>query len=169
MMVIKFSVHNQRLRRITSGLIPSNAYGEVKFEFDFRTDDWNDAENKTAVFVCRGINHHEPLDENNMCYVPKEVLHEGYFLVSIQDGYKFFTNEIRVPVTDIKDEFPIDPDDYYWHKFVYVPTIDDNGVLSWTIQKMTNNMPIPDPVDLNIADEWIDEIIENEDEQEGEA
>ena len=38
MIVIKFSVYNQRLRRITSGIIPSNAYGKLKFEFDFRTE-----------------------------------------------------------------------------------------------------------------------------------
>ena len=48
--VIKFSVYNQRLRRITSGIIPSNAYGQLKFEFDFRTNDWNVAGTKTGTY-----------------------------------------------------------------------------------------------------------------------
>ena len=83
MLVVKFSCYNQRLRRITSGIIPSNAYGHLKFEFDFRTDDWNKAEIKTANFYYNGKNYPVELDVNNQCYVPQEVIYNPSFKVSV--------------------------------------------------------------------------------------
>ena len=38
---------------------------------------------------------------------------------------------------------------------VYVPTVDERKILSWTIQEVTDDMPeIPD-TDLNPNDEWL--------------
>ena len=57
MIVVKFSVNNQRLRKITSAIIPSNIYKKLKFEFDFRTEDWGTVETKTANFSYNGRNY----------------------------------------------------------------------------------------------------------------
>ena len=100
--VIKFSVYNQRLRRITSGIIPSSAYGKLKFEFDFRTDDWNTAETKTANFYYNGENYPIDLDENNQCFIPEEVIYSPSFKVSVFGG-DIFTNTITVPIDEYKN------------------------------------------------------------------
>ena len=96
-LVIKFSVYSQRLRRITSGIIPLNAYGKLKFEFDFRTDDWNSVATKTANFYYKGENYPIDLDENTQCFVPKEVLYTPSFSVAVHGG-DIVTNTITVPV-----------------------------------------------------------------------
>ena len=100
MLVIKFSIHNSRLRRITSGTIPSNAYSKVKFEFDFRTDDWNPLGTKTANFYCNGENYFVELDEYNQCFVPKEVFNSQSFKISIFDT-NIITNTLKIPVEGI--------------------------------------------------------------------
>lgn len=45
---------------------------------------------------------------------------------------------------------------------VFVPEIDKDKILSWTIQEATENMQIPDPVDLNIADDWVEDTADSE-------
>ena len=105
MIVIKFSCINQRLRRITSGIIPSNAYGKLKFEFDFRTDDWDTAETKTANFYYSGENQSIDLDEHNQCFVPKEVFDSQSFKVSIFGG-NIVTNTISIPIDGNRDINP---------------------------------------------------------------
>ena len=164
MNIFVFNLSNQRLRRFTSGVIYANSYGKTIFKFNFNTPDWDLVPTKTAVFSCHGNNYPEPLDENNMCRVPEEVLHEGYFQVSVQ-GLDSPTNMVRVPVSPIPEELKPDipgggcdcgP------TMVYVPTIDDKKILSWTVQEATEDMPIPDPIDLNTADEWVDDETETE-------
>lgn len=105
MIVIKFSIYNQRLRRISSGIIPSNAYGKIKFEFDFRTEDWNAVETKTANFYYNGENQPIDLDENNQCFVPKEVFDYKSFKVSIFGG-NIVTNTINIPIDGNRDINP---------------------------------------------------------------
>lgn len=160
MNIITFNLSNQRLRRYTSGLIYAGSYGKTIFHFNFNTPDWDLVTTKTAVFSYRGHNYHEPLDENNMCRVPEEVLHEGYFLVSVQGG-NVPTNSIRVPVAPTPEEFlpdiPSGGDCDCGPSVVYVPTIDDNKILSWTVQEATEDMPVPNPVDLNPNDEWVED------------
>lgn len=95
--IIKFSVYNQRLRRITSGTIPSNSFGKLKFEFDFRTEDWDMIEDKTANFYYQGTNYRIKLDKYNQCFVPKQVIHDPLFSVSI-DGGDIITNSIKIPI-----------------------------------------------------------------------
>ena len=100
MQVFVFNCANSRLRRYTSGLIYAGSYPNTVFKFNFNTPDWDVSPTKTAVFSCRGENHHESIDENNMCKVPKEVLYEGYFLVSVQDEKGLLTNTVRIPVAE---------------------------------------------------------------------
>jgi hypothetical protein len=161
--VIKFSVYNQRLRRITSGIIPSNAYGKLKFEFDFRTDDWNVVETKTANFYYNGENYPIELDENNQCFVPKDVIYSPSFKVSINGG-DIVTNYVQNPVEEVRSTSdPITPGGGNGGNcdcgpgIVYVPEVDDRKILSWTIKETSENMPLPNPVDLNIHDDWVDD------------
>lgn len=109
MLVIKYSCINQRLRRITSGTIPSNAYGKLKFEFDFRTSDWDAVETKIANFSYRGENYPISLDKNNQCFVPKEVIYSPSFSVSVHGG-DIVTNYVRNPVEDVKSGQTTPPD-----------------------------------------------------------
>ena len=154
-MVIKFSCINQRLRRISSGIIPSNAYGKLKFEFDFRTDDWNMAETKRANFYYNGENYFIDLDEHNQCFVPKEVIGLPSFSVAVHGG-DLVTNYIRNPVEEYKSNAgtipPSDSEDT--SGIVFVPSISKDKILSWTISEVGNDLEAPNPVDLNPFDEW---------------
>jgi hypothetical protein len=94
-----FNCNSQRIRRVTSGLIYANSYPNTVFKFNFNTPDWDTVLTKTAVFSYRGDNYEKPLDENNMCRVPEEVLHGGAFQVSVYGG-NIITNHIRIPVTE---------------------------------------------------------------------
>ena len=155
MQIFIFNLANQRMRRFTSGVIYSNSYPNTVFKFNFNTPDWDISSIKTAVFSYRGKNYREPLDENNMCRVPEEVLHEGYFLVSVEDGRGLLTNNVRVPVAPIPEELaPEKPDCDCGPSIVYVPTVDERKILSWTVQEATEDMPVPPPTDLNPSDEW---------------
>ena len=150
MNIITFNLSNQRLRRFTSGLIYADSYPNTVFKFNFNTPDWDLIPTKTAVFSYRGKNYSEPLDENNMCKVPQEVLHEGYFLVSVY-GNRAPTNTIRVPVASMPEDML--PDNLQ-SGVVFVPEISDKKILSWTNNGGLNN---PAPVDLNPYDEWVDD------------
>lgn len=166
MQIFVWNCSNSRLRRYTSGLIYANSYPNTVFKFNFNTPDWDISPTKTAVFSYRGKNHPEPLDENNMCRVPAEVLHEGYFLVSVQDGQGLLTNNIRVPVAPIPEELmpdiPSGGNCDCGPTMVYVPEIDKDKILSWTVQEATEDMPIPAPVDLNLTDDWVEDDTESE-------
>ena len=149
MIVIKFSVYNQRLRRITSGIIPSNAYGKLKFEFDFRTDDWNSTTTKKANFYYNGENYYVDLDKNNQCIVPKEVIYSPYFNVAVYGG-DIVTNFVRNPVEETKSN----SGNYPPSGVVFVPSISDDKILRWT---NNGNLENPNPVDLNPFDEWTED------------
>ena len=156
MQIFVFNCNSQRMRRFTSGLIYANSYPNTVFKFNFNTPDWDLVNTKTAVFSYRGKNYPEPLDENNMCKVPAEVLHEGYFQVSIQ-GNSIPTNMVRIPVTEAPEELIPDVPGGNCDcgpNIVYVPTVDQHNVLSWTIQEVTDDMPEIPSTDLNPHDEW---------------
>lgn len=156
MQIFTFNCANQRLRRFTSGVIYSDSYPLIIFKFNFNTPDW-DSVTKIAVFSYHGKNYQEPLDENNMCKVPAEVLHEGSFLVSVY-GNGTPTNTIRVPVAAIPEELlpeaPGGGNCDCGPNMVYVPTINEHKILSWTVQEVTNEMPEIPSTDLNPYDEW---------------
>jgi hypothetical protein len=162
--IFAFNCANSRLRRYTSGLIYAGSYGKTIFKFNFNTPDWDISPTKTAVFSYRGKNYREPLDENNMCKVPEEVLHEGYFLVSVQDGQGLLTNNVRVPVAPIPEELKPDVPSggNGGPSMVYVPEINDKKILSWTIQEVTDDMPEIGPTDLNPYDEWTEDETDSE-------
>ena len=156
MIVIKFSVYNQRLRRITSGIIPSNAYGKLKFEFDFRTDDWNMVDVKTANFYYRGTNLRIKLDKHNQCLVPKQVIYAPSFSVSI-DGGDIVTNYIKNPVEEKQGA-------------VTTPDIDDDELNSGDINILDGGVIMLDLTDDSIKDDKpgssddnniVDYIVEN--------
>lgn len=157
MQIFVFNIANSRLRRYSSGLIYANSYPNTVFKFNFNTPDWDLVPTKTAIFSYRGKNYPEPLDENNMCKVPAEVLHEGYFLVSVQGG-NAPTNTVRVPVSPMPEELiPDTPGGGNCDcgpNMVYVPTVDERKILSWTIQEVADEMPEIPPTDLNPSDEW---------------
>lgn len=157
MQIFLFNIANSRLRRYSSGVIYEDTHPNVVFKFNFNTPDWDLIPTKTAVFSCHGNNYQEPLDENNMCKVPEEVLHEGHFLVSVQGG-STPTNTIRVPVAAIPEELkPVTPGGGNCDcgpSVVYVPSIDDHKILSWTVQEVTDDMPEIPSTDLNPHDEW---------------
>lgn len=158
MQIFVFNCANSRLRRYSSGLIYAGSYPNTVFKFNFNTPDWDISPTKTAVFSYRGNNYREPLDENNMCRVPEEVLYEGYFLVSVEDGQGLLTNKIRVPVAPIPEELAPDIPGGNCDcgpSVVYVPSIDERKILSWTVQEATDDMPVPPPTDLNPNDEWL--------------
>ena len=167
MFICVFNCANSRLRRFSSGLIYANSYPNTEFKFNFNTPDWDISQTKTAVFSYRGKNYPEPLDENNMCKVPEEVLYEGYFLVSVQDGQGLLTNNVRVPVAPMPEELMPDVpssggDCDCGPNMVYIPTIDEKKILSWTIQEVTEDLPKIPPTDLNPYDEWTEDEADSE-------
>lgn len=97
MLVIDFSVKNQRLSRFTSGVIASDSYGYLRFNFNFKTNDWEDVSVKMANFSYRGRNFPVLIDGNNMCVVPKEVIKVPEFSVSVFGG-GITTNTVKIPV-----------------------------------------------------------------------
>lgn len=158
MQIFVFNCANSRMRRFTSGVIYAGSYPNTVFKFNFNTSDWDVATTKTSVFSYRGDNYREELDENNMCRVPEEVLHDGYFLVSVEDGNGLLTNKVRVPVAPMPEEFaPDGPGGGNCDcgpNMVYVPTIDEHKILSWTVQEVADEMPEIPSTDLNPYDEW---------------
>ena len=157
MQVFLFNIANSRLRRYSSGVIYEGTHPNTVFKFNFNTPEWDTSLAKTAVFSYRGKNYLEPLDENNMCKVPEEVLYEGYFLVSVQDGQGLLTNNIRVPVAPVPAELLPDVPGGNCDcgpSMVYVPEVDERKILSWTLQEITDDMPSIPSTDLNPNDEW---------------
>ena len=155
MQIFIFNLANSRMRRFTSGVIYADSYPNTVFKFNFNTPDWDISPTKTAVFSYRGKNYREPLNENNMCRVPEEVLYEGYFHVSVEDGQGLLTNHVRVPVSPIPDELVPDvPGSDTKSGVVFVPEIDERKVLSWTVKEVGDDLTPPPPTDLNPYDEW---------------
>lgn len=154
MFICVFNCNSQRMRRFTSGIIPANSNPNIVFKFNFNTPEWDLVQTKTAVFSYRGKNYPEPLDENNMCTVPAEVLHQGYFQVSVHGG-GIITNMVRVPVTEEYKDSEIGEEGHNCKGGkVFVPEIDDRKILSWTIQDVGDSLTVPAPTDLNPFDEW---------------
>lgn len=147
MQVIKMYTKDSRLWRYTSGVITEGA--NLKFEFIFKTENWDAVEKKTAVFSYKGKNYEAELDENNQCYVPKEAIHDPCFKVSLYGG-GIVTNTVKIPVE------PIEGVDNGGSTtgVVFVPEIDDRKVLSWTIKNVDDGLTVPGPTDLNPYDEW---------------
>lgn len=152
MQIIKFFISNQRAWRYTSGVITEGA--NLKFEFIFRTEDWSSATTKTAVFSYKGKNYEAELDENNQCYVPKEAIHDPCFKVSLYGG-EIYTNTVKIPV-EPKEGIDNEGCDST-SGVVYVPSIDADKILTWTIQKVTDDLAEIPATDLNPYDDWTED------------
>lgn len=179
MQIIKFNVRNQRLTRFTSGVIASNSYTYLKFEFNFITDDWKNTEIKMANFSYRGHNYPVLIDENNQCYVPREVIRPGSFSVSVFGG-GLTTNYIKVPVEDSG----ITPDEdgsistQYYNEIINkltarLDTLNETkaddiifDTQANTVQLMASGTPIGECCELPVGDSCgIDSFIVNENEE----
>ena len=161
MLVLEFSVKNQRLSRYTSGVVASNSYGYLKFKFNFMTNDWNKASVKMANFSYRGRNYPVLIDENNIVTVPKEVIKTPSFTVSVFGG-GITTNTVKISVENSNISYEDDESISmkYYNEIInkLSATIDelndtkaDNIVVDKetnTIQLSANGMPIGDTVDL---------------------
>ena len=144
---------NQRLRRITSGIIPSNSYGKVKFEFDFRTDDWNVVTTKTANFNYNGNNYYVDLDEHNQCFVPKEVIFSPSFSIAVYGG-DIVTNFVRNPVEEVKSNTgTVPPNETIDGKsYVYVPDVTPDNMLVFTLQDAPGEERLE--FDIDKSNDW---------------
>lgn len=162
-LIIEFSVKNQRMSRWTAGVIASNSYGYLKFKFNFKTDDWKRTSVKMANFSYKGRNYPVLIDENNMCTVPKEVIHVPSFCVSVFGG-GITTNKINIPVEDSGVISEEDTSTQYLNEIINQLTaqIDilnetkaDDIVVdpqSRTVQLMANDTPIGDGCELPVGD-----------------
>ena len=160
MLVIDFSVRNQRLSRFTSGVIASDSYGYLKFHFTFKTNDWESVSVKMANFSYRGRNFPILIDDDNMCLVPKEVIKVPGFAVSIFGG-GITSNTVKIPVEN-SNMLPCEDDSIslkYYNEIInkLSATIDDlnetkaDNIIKNednTIQLSANGNPIGDKVDL---------------------
>ena len=160
MLVIDFSVRNQRLSRFTSGVIASDSYGYLKFHFTFKTNDWESVSVKMANFSYRGRNLPILIDDDNMCLVPKEVIKVPGFAVSIFGG-GITSNTVKIPVEN-SNMLPCEDDSIslkYYNEIInkLSATIDDlnetkaDNIIKNednTIQLSANGNPIGDKVDL---------------------
>ena len=160
MQIFVFNCANQRLRRFTSGVIYADSYPNTVFKFNFNTSDWDSVDTKTAVFSYRGKNYSESLDENNKCKVPTEVLHEGYFSVSVYGG-GIVTNSIRNPVDKIPSDLPIVPDTDDDND---IPTVDGINILDGgaIIVDLPDDPEEDDDPDSPDEETVVDYIMENE-------
>lgn len=150
MLVIKLNARNQRLNRYTSAAVVPSAYNDLKLQFNFITEDWKNITKKIARFSYKGYGESVEIDENGLCTVPVKVVREPYFNVAvdglINDENSIITNKIKIYVDPNKKL-----EDSINSGVVYVPSISDDKILSWTNNGGLEN---PEPVDLNPFDEW---------------
>jgi hypothetical protein len=159
-LIIEFSVKNQRLSRYTAGVVASNSYGYLKFKFNFYTNDWAKVSIKMANFSYKGRNYPVLIDENNMCTVPQEVIKTGTFSVSVFGG-GITTNTVNIPVESSNISYEDDESISmkYYNEIInkltaqidgYNETKADNIILNEednTIQLSANGVPIGDIID----------------------
>lgn len=124
MIVLKYTVRNQRLSRYNSAAIAETS--DVVLEFDFQTSDWNGV-GKKANFSYGDNNYIVDLDDDNRCQVPQSVLKIPFFKVAVYGG-NIVTNTIKVFVNRIY----IDNDEDEVSGKYYIPIVDSNGNLSWS-------------------------------------
>lgn len=94
---LNFRVINQHLTRIDSFSPVSGSKNYLLTSFEFSTSDWDDIDNKTAVFINEQNIKHEVAISGGICFVPYEILNEsGYLYVSVYGGDRITTNSVSV-------------------------------------------------------------------------
>lgn len=154
MQVIEFNVRNQRLTRYTAGIVAEGSYKYLKFKFNLRSEDWLTVGTRIANFSYRGRSYPAPLDANNLCEVPSEVLHTPEFTVSLYGG-GITTNAVRIPVekNNMYHDFTDPSYDEVLNKLsAIVDTKADNIVYNEedkTVQLESNGVPIGNAVEIH--------------------
>ena len=162
MLVLQFNVRNQRLSRFNSATVASDAYGYLKCQFNFITNDWQKASVKWANFSHKGRNYPILIDNDNMCLVPKEVIKCPVFSVSVYGG-GITTNIVRIPV-EPSCTMPDDDNMKYYNDIInkLSATIDDmneskadniiHNEEEGYIQLSANGVPVGDQIELTMSD-----------------
>ena len=148
MQIIKFFISNQRAWRYTSGVITEGA--DLKFEFIFKTEEWKTAPTKIAVFNYKGKNYEATLDEYNQCRVPKDVIHDPCFKVSLYGG-EIYTNTVKIPI-EPKDGIDNGGCDCDGKSYVYVPEVTANNMLVFTLQDTPGDEKLE--FDIDKSNNW---------------
>lgn len=170
MQVIVFNVKHSRLVRYTSGVIASDSYEHLQFQFNFKTDDWASVSIKTANFQYAGKTYPVELDENNQVLVPAAVLNAPAFKVSIFGG-GMTTQSVKIPVQDCGIGDPgtdPEPDEYFGEVINKITAMVDAKADALvfneedkTIQLASNGKPICDKVPVDV--DGIDRCYINDD------
>ena len=84
-MQLEFTIENQRLSRIDKNFVVEKTQNYLYAHFDFKTNDWNLAQTKYAVFTNSQYNDKnenalmiEIDSETNKCLVPYQILINDY-------------------------------------------------------------------------------------------
>ena len=98
-------------------------------------------ETKTANFYYNGTNYFVDLDERNQCFVPKEVIYSPSFDISVYGG-DIITNYVRNYV----DGAQTNSGGNNTSSVVFIPSISEDGVLTWT-----NNGGLDNPISIDLT------------------
>lgn len=99
--ILEFEVSKQRLtkkRGCDFSNIVAGTAGYLKAKFYFSQSEWRDCK-KAASFWINNEESAVLLDVNDTCLIPKEMLTDEKFLVSVtgmRSGYKITTNKVKV-------------------------------------------------------------------------
>lgn len=102
MRILEFQVKKQRILKKNDcdfTKIVANSVGYLHAKFHFQTNDWSKCDVKVASFFNGNQEFAVTLDKNDGCLIPKEVLTEEIFEVSVtgaSKGYSFKTNRTKV-------------------------------------------------------------------------
>lgn len=139
MIVLKYTVRNQRLSRYNSAAIVE--ISDVVLEFDFQTSDWVGVE-KEANFSYGDDNYRVALDKNNRCQVPQSVINVPFFKVAVYGG-NLVTNVVKIFVN--KEHIDEEAEEKNKGKY-YTPVVDSDGNLSW----VASHASLPELPTVNI-------------------
>lgn len=94
---LNFRVINQSLTRTDTFIPVAGSKNYLLASFEFTTDDWDNIDTKTAIFVNEQNIKHEVAISDGICFVPYEILNEsGYLYVSVYGGDRITTNSVSV-------------------------------------------------------------------------
>ena len=105
---LNFRIVNQTINRIDDFQPVSQSKNYLMACFEFITDDWNNIDNKTAIFKTENNELYKAVITDGLCIVPSEAtVNNGYIYVSVYGGDRITTNSIAVFIDEsgyIEDE-----------------------------------------------------------------